>query len=157
MNRLDVRRNTRRCVHGLAAFSLVEVMCAIAILAVALVGFTQAISVALTASKESEMQTTAAWLAAGLLETLRADGLYTDGETEGEGSGSFAMYRYRQIITGTAIDGLHEVVVEVAEKRSGKAIYELRTMLFEPPSVTTPGSTGNDRGSSRSSQSGGRR
>ena len=141
----------------LAAFSLVEVMCAIVILAVALVGLTQAISVALSSSKESEVQTTAAWIAAGLIESLRAESTLTDGESEGEGSGSFAIYRYKQTVTSTAIDGLHEVAVEVAEKRTGKAIYELRTMLFVPPTDTSTTSSRDGRGSSRSGGRGGQR
>jgi len=55
-------------------FSLIEVMCAVAILGVALVGLTQGITTALGSNKESELQTTAALLAAGRIETLRAEG-----------------------------------------------------------------------------------
>jgi prepilin-type N-terminal cleavage/methylation domain-containing protein len=140
-----------------AAFSLVEVMCALAVLAIALVGFTQAISSALSSSKESELQTTAAWVAAGLIETLRADGIYTDGESEGEGSGAYAIYRFKQKVSSTSIDGLHEVVVEVANKNTGQQIYELRTMLFDPPSTTATNSNSNRRGGSGSSNRGGQR
>ena len=56
-----------------SGFSLIEVMCAILILGVGLVGFTQAITTALGSSKDSEMQTTAALFAAGRIESLRAD------------------------------------------------------------------------------------
>ena len=55
-----------------AAFSLVEVMVAIVILAIALTGLTQGITTALGSSKESELQTTAALFAAGQIELLRA-------------------------------------------------------------------------------------
>jgi len=48
-----------------AGFSLVEVMCAILILGVALAGLTEAISTALSSNKESELQSTAAMIAAG--------------------------------------------------------------------------------------------
>jgi general secretion pathway protein I len=136
-----------------AGFSLIEVMCAVAILAVAIVGLTQAINVALTSSKESEMQTTAAWIAAGLIESLRADGIYTDGESEGEGSGAYSIYSFKQTVSKTDIDGLHEVVIKVAEQKTGKAIYELRTMLFDPPTDTT--STRDQRNQRGTSRSGG--
>ena len=55
-----------------AGFSLVEVMVAILILGIALVGLTQGITTALSSSKESELQTVAALFAAGQIETLRA-------------------------------------------------------------------------------------
>ena len=48
-----------------AGFTLVEVMVAIVILAIALTGLTQGITTALASSKESELQTTAALFAAG--------------------------------------------------------------------------------------------
>ena len=67
-----------------SGFSLVEVMCAILILGIALAGLTQGVTTALTSSKESELQTTAALVAAGLVETLRAEGNLSDGTTEGE-------------------------------------------------------------------------
>jgi hypothetical protein len=52
---------------------------------------------------------------------------------------------------------LHEVVVEVAESKTGKTIYELRTMLFDPPSSTTPSDAGNRQGSRNSANRGGQR
>ena len=67
---------------GQAGFSLIEVIVAILILGVALVALTDGVTSALTSSKASELQTTAAMLAAGQIETLRATGDYPDGETE---------------------------------------------------------------------------
>jgi len=120
-----------------SGFSLVEVMCAILILGVALAGLTQGVTTALTSSKESELQTTAALLAAGRIETLRAEGYLTDGVSEGECGEGLAIYRWRQSIASTGIDGLHDVEVVVENAKSGKAIYELKTMLFMPPEDST--------------------
>ena len=122
-----------------AGFSLVEVMCAILILGVALVGLTEGLSTALVSSKESEVQTTAALLAAGQIETLRAESFVADGETEGEGQGALSRYRWRQAISSTSINGLHDVKVVVENSVSGKAIYELRTLLFDPPLTSESG------------------
>jgi prepilin-type N-terminal cleavage/methylation domain-containing protein len=120
-----------------SGFSLVEVLCAILILGVALVGLTQGITVALQSSKESELQATAALFAAGQIESLRAEGGFKDGEQDSESDEGASLYRWKQTIAGTGIAGLHEVAVVVENSRSGKVIYELRTMLFEPVDVPT--------------------
>jgi prepilin-type N-terminal cleavage/methylation domain-containing protein len=115
------------------AFSLIEVVCAIVILGIALAGMTEGIATALSSNKESEAQTTAALMAQGQIETLRAEGDLTDGEKEGDGDQGLSLYHWKQTISPTRIDGLHEVQVVVENSRTGKAIYELQTLLFQPP------------------------
>jgi prepilin-type N-terminal cleavage/methylation domain-containing protein len=139
-----------------SGFSLVEVMCAILILGVALAGLTQGVGIALTSNKESELQTTAALFAAGQIETLRAEGYITDGTSEGDCGDSLPRYRWTQTISSGGIDGLHDVEVVVQNAKSGRAIYELRTMLFEPPSDSTRSSSSRQR-DARSQKRGGRR
>ena len=135
----------------IGGFSLVEVMCAILILGIGLVGLTQGLTAALRSSKESEMQTTAALLAAGQIETLRADGFVIDGETEGDSDEEdLSLYHWKQTVTSTSIDGLHEVVVVVENSKSGKTIYELQTLLFDPPLTdSTTTDSGNRKDSLR--------
>ena len=140
-----------------AGFSLVEVVCAILILGVALVALTQGITAALSSSQESERQTAAVLIAAGQMETLRAEGELTDGETEGDGTGVLALYHWKQSVTGTAIEGLHEVAVVVENSKSGQAIYELRTLLFEPAEDSNLGEVGDQRQTSRSNNGKARR
>ena len=94
-------------------FSLVEVMCAILILGIALVGLTQGITTALSSSKESELQTTAVLLAAGRIEKLRAEGEIEDGLSDGDWGDDFPNYQWKQTITSTDIKGLHDVDVIV--------------------------------------------
>ena len=119
-----------------AGFSLVEIMCAIIILGIALVGLIQGITTAVSSSKESELQTTAALMAAGKIETLRAEGYVFDGIAEGEGGEGLSHYRWKRSVTSTSLDGLHEVSVVVEDPKTGTAIYELRTLLFDPPSYS---------------------
>ena len=119
-----------------AGFSLVEVMCAIVILGIALVGLTQAITTALSSSKESELQTAAVLLAAGQIETLRAEGFLTERTTEGEGGEGLGLYRWKQSIRSAGIEGLFDVSVSVENAKTGTLIYELRTLLFEPPAYS---------------------
>jgi type IV pilus modification protein PilV len=120
-----------------AGFSLIEVMVAILILGVALVGLTQGITTALQSGKESEFQTTASLYAAGLIEKLRADGGITDAVTDGDCGEELVLYRWKQAISAAGIDGLHDVTVTIEDSRNGKTIYELRTLLFERPTDST--------------------
>jgi prepilin-type N-terminal cleavage/methylation domain-containing protein len=119
-----------------AGFSLVEVMVAILILGVAVVGLTRGITTALDSSKESELQTTAAMFAAGQIELLRAEGDIENGETDGDCGPELKAYRWKQTISDTDIDGLHNVDVVVESAQNGQEIYELKTMLFEPDTDT---------------------
>jgi type IV pilus modification protein PilV len=120
-----------------AGFSMVEVLVAILILSVALVGLVRGITTALGSGKESELQTTAGLFAAGLIEDLRAEGDITDGQSEGTCGEELPLYRWTQTITGAGIDGLHEVDVSVQNARTGQEIYDLRTLVFERPEETS--------------------
>jgi general secretion pathway protein I len=115
-----------------AGFSLVEVMVAILILGVTLAGLTHGITTALASSKESEQQTTAALFAAGKIETLRAEGDWVNGETDGDCGTGFEAYHWRQTISDAGVDGLHDVDVVIESARDNQQIFELKTELFEP-------------------------
>lgn len=116
-----------------SGFSLLEVMIAILILGVALVGLTQGVSTALVSSRESMLETTASMLAAAQVEGLRAEGYLTDGETEGSCGDELPLYRWKQSVKSTPIQGLHEVQVVIENSNTSEKIYELKTMLFDPP------------------------
>lgn len=111
-------------------FSLIEVLISIMVLGIALTGLTAGITTSLRASKEMELQTAAVLLAAGQIELLRAEGFIFEGEKEGE-SGS--LYLWQQSVVETVTEGLFEVTVTVAHRQTEKTIYELKTMLFDPP------------------------
>ena len=134
-----------------SGFSLIEVMCAILILGVGLVGFTQAITTALGSSKDSEMQTTAALFAAGRIESLRADDYLVDGSSDGDCGNELPLYQWRQSIESTDIKGLHHVTVTIENSRTSKSIYELETLLFDPPltSEADESAAKNDRDKSK--------
>ena len=121
-----------------AGFSLLEVMCAILILGIALAGLTEAITTALASSKDAELQTAAALLAASQIETLRAEGYVIEGESEGEGSGDLAGYTWAQNVVATQPEGLYEVTVTIRRTESGAEVFELKTMLFDPPIIREP-------------------
>jgi prepilin-type N-terminal cleavage/methylation domain-containing protein len=120
-----------------AGFSLVEVMIAILILGIALVGLTQGITTALASSKESELQTTAALFAAGQIELLRAENDLIDGTINGDCGAVLPLYRWKQTVSPTDIDGLHDVDVVVENSQTGAEVYELKTLLFQIPDDAT--------------------
>ncbi|MDB6028520.1 MAG: hypothetical protein JWM68_4743 [Verrucomicrobiales bacterium] len=120
--------------HG--GFSLIEVMVAILILGVAIVGLTHGITTALASGKQSEFQTQAAMLAAGQIETLRADGQLVDGDETGDFGDDFPLFQWKQTIAPGGVEGLHEVTVTVENAKTGQSVYDLTTMLFEVPDET---------------------
>lgn len=124
-----------------AGFSLIEVMCAILIMGVALVALTHGMTTALASTKDSEVQTAVVALAAGQIETLRAGGVLADGTTEGDFGDSFPRYRWEQAVAPGEVDGLHQVEVMVKDARSGATVYRLTTLLFDSD---YPGSTASD-------------
>jgi len=143
------------CTSNLRArsgFSLVETLCAVLILGVALTGMVQAVTTALSSTKESELQTVAALFAAGQIEKVRAEGDLHDGTSQGECGDELPLYRWEQTIGAAGIAGLHEVTVSLENSRSGKIIYELKTLLFEVPDESQPSSNtrARDSGSRRS-------
>ena len=119
-----------------AGFSLIEVMVAILILGIALTGLVHGITTALGSSKESEWQTTAMLFAQGKIEELRAEGGITAGMDEGDCGSELPLYRWKQTLSATEIDGLLNVEVVVENARTGQAICDLRTLLFEVPGET---------------------
>lgn len=130
---------------GAGGFSLIEVLCAILVLGVAMVALTQGMTTALRSSKEAETQTAAALLAAAQIESIRADGFVVDGETDGDGDGELSSYHWVQSVSSTDIDGLHSVKVVVEHSASGQAIFELQTLIFDWP--ITPSDNGTQKGS----------
>lgn len=124
-----------------SGFSLIEVMVAVLILGVAIVGLTRGISTALASSKEAELYSQAAQVAANRVELLRADGDFVDGEMEGDAG----AYHWRQKIVSTSIAGLHEVEITVNRGSGAASIYTLQTLLY----LATTDSTDDGRGRPR--------
>ena len=122
-------------------FSLVEVLCALTVLGVAVVGITEGITLSLRMVKEAEYQSVAALLASGRMDIIHADGYFLEGETEGDFGDDFPLYAWRQSIVASSTPSLYEVTVSVDLAASGKQLLELKTLLFKQRSSTL-GSSG---------------
>ncbi|MBX3746732.1 MAG: prepilin-type N-terminal cleavage/methylation domain-containing protein [Verrucomicrobiae bacterium] len=119
-----------------AGFSLVEVMISILILGVALTGLTTGIATALRSARESELRTAAALVAAGVIETLRAEGYLIAGSTEGPCGDALPAARWYQTLAAGDLDGLYRVQVAIRHEETGRTLFELETLLFDPPFAT---------------------
>ncbi|HEX3800344.1 MAG TPA: prepilin-type N-terminal cleavage/methylation domain-containing protein [Verrucomicrobiae bacterium] len=137
-----------------AGFSLIEVMVAILILGIALTGLVHGITTALASSKESELQTVAALFAQGKIEELRATHELDNGDENGDCGTALPLYRWTETIAGTDIAGLHEVSVMVMQAQTGREIYELKTMLFEPDDDNTSNTNRHKDSKSKKSRKG---
>src|SRR4051812_32569792 len=100
--KIEIRISCRRFLLRREGFSLIEVMVAMLILGVGLVGLVHGINTALVSSKEAEVQSQVALLAAGQIEELRADGFVVEGEREGEYSGDLSIYSWKQSVVPTS-------------------------------------------------------
>lgn len=119
---------------GERGFSLIEILCAVLVLGIALTGLTEGITVSLRTAKEAEYHTSAVLLAAGSMETLRAEGDFIVGEETGDFGRDFPLYRWRRTIRETGLRGLYELRVEVVLDATEKPLYALETFLFQMPS-----------------------
>lgn len=137
---------TIRSASKASAFSLVEILVAVLVLAVALTGMIQGVTTALSSTKEAELQTVAAMFAVGRVETLRAEGGLQDGTTQGDCGEGLELYRWQQTLRPAALEGLHEASVVIESVQSGKTIYELKTLLFEVPEDLQLASTNRQTG-----------
>ncbi len=137
--------------HSSAGFSLIEVMCAILILGLGIAGMTHGVATALRSAQQANLETRAALLAAGQIETLRAEGFFTEGTTTGSGPQDLAHLQWDQTILKSNPDGLYNVTVTVHLTNSPKPICELHTLLFDPPASTTSSSSQTNNSSRTSS------
>jgi type IV pilus modification protein PilV len=134
--------NPRRSQSG---FSLVEVMVAVFVLAVGLVGLARGITTALVSGKEAETYSQAVELAANRVELLRTDDYFSDGETEG----TEGPLRWRQTVSPANANGLHQVEVAVERVAGNVQVYTLRTFLYQTP-TDRPADKEKDRRDKRS-------
>jgi general secretion pathway protein I len=100
------------------AFTLVEILVAVAILAVALAATTRASSVAADGSFETRARLLATWAAENRVAEIRARSIFpsegTSTLTAAEGDASFTI---EQVVTDTANPAIRKVELAVADSR----------------------------------------
>lgn len=137
-----------------AGFSLIELLFSVLILGVGIAGMTRGVTAALSANKESEIQTKATLFAAGQIELIRSEGFYVSGENEGECGIAVPGHSWQSSLTETDSEGLFHVVVSIVPTNAlDRVTVSLETMLFEPPlGLTSTTDRKNARQNERQSQ-----
>ncbi|MEM7262175.1 MAG: hypothetical protein AAF488_09310 [Planctomycetota bacterium] len=143
-------RRIDRCDAG---FSLIETLLATLLLGVTLVGITEALTVSLRSSKDSERYTRAVLIAEARVEEIRTEGSYLEGETTGSFD-AFPGFEYTETISAGEFDGLYEVEVSVEHTETKARLYTLTTLLFELPYEADPYGVDPDGASDSSGDSG---
>ena len=114
-------------------FSLVETLVATVVLGVGLVGMTQGITAVLEGTRTAERYSQAVLLAEEQMELIRAEGLVSEGEYDGDFGEEFPGFRWNSVVRESREVGLFEVKVTVLAMPAEEPLYELTTLVFVPP------------------------
>lgn len=130
---------TIRSAHG---FTLLEVMVALAIIAIAFTAMLSSQARNVTLAAETKFNTTAPLLAQDILARYIAEKRMTSGTgQEGDWGSDFPDYRWQvqssPAAMGVALDlrGLSQIEVTVSWQDQERYTYRLRGYLFSPPAV----------------------
>ncbi len=120
-----------------SGFSLIEVLVAVVILAIGVVGLVEAMTLSLRSSRDEELHTVAVVLAAGHMELLRSERFIVEGSNDGEFGDEFPDLGWREEIEETSVEGLYKVTVAIELVETEVIVFELETRIFDPPFTST--------------------
>ena len=125
-------RGQSRPLRG-AGFSLIETLCGILVLGVAVVALTQSITAALRSTRSGVDHSRAALLAAERMELLFARRYLPTTEVEGEFEVPDDQFGYRESVEEIEPEGLHEITVEIIDLALERPVFELVGRRFVKP------------------------
>jgi len=108
-----------------AGFTLIEVLVAVAILAIAMVAILKANVQNLDALTKSRETTTASLLAASKLAEIEAAGVANWGESQGDFGEDYPEFTWQVETTSTEVEGLERIAV-IVQRSGGVAGREVR-------------------------------
>ncbi|MGH8728378.1 MAG: type II secretion system minor pseudopilin GspI, partial [Burkholderiales bacterium] len=115
-------------------FTLLEVLVALAILAVALAAAVRATSIAIDSAAELKARLLAGWVAQNrLAEHIARRSFPSAGENEGSANQANLRFRWREIVSETPNPAFRKIVIAVfSEGEESRALAEL-TAYLNPP------------------------
>ena len=106
-------------------FTLLEVMIAVSILAIALVGVLQLQSQSISMSSEARFKTTAALLAQGKMAEIESSQSLSSRTETGEFGPDFPQYNWRLEVADTQIPQFKRIEVTVFNQTFSRFVYKL--------------------------------
>jgi general secretion pathway protein I len=116
-------------IRSRAGFTLLEVLVAVAILAIAMVAILKANVQNLDRLTESRDSTTASLLAASKLAEIEAAGVANWGESQGDFGEDYPDYTWQVETSSTEVEGLERIAV-IVQRSGGVAGREVRIEEF---------------------------
>ena len=122
-------RHSRR----LRAFTLIEVMVSLAIVAIALTGISVTMGGMLSTATTLRDRTYASWIAQNKIVEVRAAGTFPDvGESSGEVDYANSQWEWRTVIAETGVEDLLRIDVTVSHAGSDTPIRTVTGFVGEP-------------------------
>jgi general secretion pathway protein I len=119
--------------HRNAGFTLLEMLVALAILAVALMASFRALTATIVSADSLHAHLLGDWVAANRLAELRANNIFPEtGSAEGEARQAGRVYQWHEVIKATPNPLFRRVDIEVYAESGGNAISRLSGYVASP-------------------------
>ena len=144
------------CVQSNArGFTLIEVLAALLIFSVAIVGIIEGVGSALSYQADLSMRQRAAMLASNVLEEVKYTGDLSEGEDQGQFEGDDAVFTWKSAIEEGDIPGLMKVTATVAwGPQENSKEYVITAMMYDQTSLEDQGQGTEDTSSGQGGQGG---
>lgn len=120
-------------------FTLVEVLVALAIIAIALAAASRAASVAIDSAQESRLRTLATWVAQNRIAELNAQRAFPPaGSHTGHSSMSGIDFEWRETVSDTPNKSFRKVEVRVMRPQADQSLVALNGYLLQSVATGTP-------------------
>jgi type II secretion system protein I len=114
------------------AFSVLEVLCALTIFSVAVVGIIEGVTLQIKSERNAEETTRAAMLAQNILEEIRQAGEYSDDSQSGKFDEENTGFQWQYDMKETDVTGLFRVSVKILwGDGAAQRDYAIETFLSE--------------------------
>jgi general secretion pathway protein I len=130
---------SRNATRPRSGFTLIEVLVALVILAVALTAASRAARVATDSAQESRLHTLATWVAQNRIAELTASRAFpATGNTSGHGRMAGVEFDWKETVASTPNPGFRKFTIDVLRPADTQILVTLNAYLTQPGSTPTP-------------------
>ena len=117
-----------------SGFTLVEVLVALAILAIALAAAARAANVAIDSARETRLRTLATWIAQNRVAELTATNVFpATGTISGRGSMAGIDFEWQQLTSATPNAAFRKIELKVLRPAQTQSLITMNAYLVRPP------------------------